>query len=129
MPREDPRDGDFTVSHWFDGFTTTHRFALEIVRSAQDGRKCCEVWYNSYCQTDEAIEHVRKTGKLDQISFGQKRDPCDGLYKKFKAVFEPQATKTPHSANIGVVVRAALPSEMPENRQASKRADSPLEGQ
>ncbi|PIA93926.1 Retinoid isomerohydrolase [Cercospora beticola] len=124
VPRDDPKDGDFAVQHWFDGFTTSHRF--EMVRSTLEDKKCSEIWYNSYCQVDEEIEHVRKTGKLDQISFGQKRDPCDGLYKKFKAVFEPQATKTPHSANIGVVVRAALPCEMPENRQGPKRADSPL---
>lgn len=102
-----PAREEFKISHWFDGFTTIHRFDL----IAGEGGRCGEVHYSSRSQTDELIEHARKTGRLDCITFGQKRDPCDSLYKKVKTVFEPHITGGPHTRNVGVVFRDILPSE------------------
>ena len=68
---------DFICSHWFDGFGHTHRF--EIV--AQDDGSS-KVFYNSRRQNDKLIENVKKTGKYGHITFGQKMDPCIGIFGK-----------------------------------------------
>ncbi|KAI7368353.1 hypothetical protein KC354_g2730 [Hortaea werneckii] len=87
----------------FDGFTTTHGFELIAGR---DG-VCDEIWYSSRCQVDELLEQARNEGRLDILSFGQKRDPCDTFYKKLKSAFVP-ATPQPNAA---VTIRPTLPSE------------------
>ncbi|KAI6816212.1 hypothetical protein KC332_g7450 [Hortaea werneckii] len=87
----------------FDGFTTTHKFELI---AGKDG-VCDEIWYSSRCQVDELLEQARNDGRLDILSFGQKRDPCDTFYKKLKSAFVP-ATPQPHAA---VAIRPTLPSE------------------
>jgi torulene dioxygenase len=107
VPRSDPKDGIMACDHWFDGFTTVHKF--DLVAGA-DG-KCSEIWYSSRSHADELIESARETGKLEGTTVGQKRrDPCDALYRKLKSVFEPVADGP--STNIGVTVRAALPCEV-----------------
>ncbi|KAI6856312.1 hypothetical protein KC343_g1544 [Hortaea werneckii] len=95
----------------FDGFTTTHKFELS---AGQDG-VCDKIWYSSRCQVDELLEQARNDGRLDILSFGQKRDPCDTFYKKLKSAFVP-ATPQPHAA---VAIRPTLPSE-----ETKLRADS-----
>jgi len=95
-------------SHWFDGFSTVHNF--ELVPGS--GGQCSEIWYSSYCQVDHLIEQARRTGRLEGITFGQKRDPCDTLYHKVKSVFAPYAATTPRTANIGVVIRDPMPGEL-----------------
>lgn len=62
-------------------------------------------------QVDEQIEQARKTGRLNDITFGQKRDPCDTLYKKLKSVFTPVDDAHHEGRNIGVTIRHVLPSE------------------
>lgn len=99
-------------SHWFDGFTTVHKF--EINPGQAD---CLEVWYSSYCQVDELIESARRTGRLNGITFGQKRDPCDTLYRKVKSVFTPILPGSPHDMNIGVTIRDILPAETLQAQQ------------
>lgn len=110
------KDGNtFSCSHWFDGFTTIHRFEL-----VQGASACTEVWYSSQSQVDETIELARETGRLDGITFGQKRDPCDTLYKKVKTMFEPVLPGTPNSMNIGVTFRDALPVEVSRSKSGEK---------
>lgn len=123
----DAKNGDFAVSHWFDGFVTVHRFEL----TKDDNGSCSEVWYSSRSQVDELVEAARQTGKYQGISFGQKRDPCDTLYKKIKTAFEPTRSEQPLAVNIGVSFRAAMPAELEKAGRApvSKRADSLFEGQ
>ena len=70
---------------------------------------------------DEQIEYARATGKLKGITFGQKRDPCDTLYQKFKTIFSPQADRTARSSNIGVALRDTLPAEAATIPDASSR--------
>ncbi|KAH9807833.1 Retinoid isomerohydrolase [Teratosphaeria destructans] len=105
VPRKDAA-GTFAASHWFDGFTTVHKFDLVAGRD-----ECSSIWYSSYSQVDELIESARASGRLEGITFGQKRDPCDSLYKKFKTMFEPVLAGIPDSMNIGVTLRSALPTE------------------
>lgn len=95
-------DGEFACSHWFDGFAHLYRF--ELIPTS-DGN--CKVLYSSRRQVDALVERVRKTGKLDGITFGQKRDPCDSLFKKIKTTFEaPLELKNPELVNVGVSVSA-----------------------
>lgn len=109
VPRSDAKDGDFKIDHWFDGFTILHKFDLV----AGDNGKCREIKYSSRYQVDELIESARKTGKLNDICFGQKRDPCDSLYKKVKTIFAPAdaSSGVKSSANIGVAFQQTLPLE------------------
>ncbi|KAK0100219.1 hypothetical protein ONS96_007504 [Cadophora gregata f. sp. sojae] len=109
--------GEYKTSHWFDGFTTIHRFS--IVEQDDGG---CSVAYNSRKQVDQLLEQIRKTGKLDGISFAQKRDPCDGVYQKLKAVFEPARAKDPYQSNVGVTI-TTNPSGL-QQRDPKKTASS-----
>jgi torulene dioxygenase len=100
-------EGEFSLSHWFDGFTTVHRF--QIVPTPEGP---CRVLYNSRRQVDDLVDAVRKTGRLDGISFGQKRDPCASLFQKVKSVFETTGVGTassPQKINVGVTIAPNVP--------------------
>jgi torulene dioxygenase len=101
--KENTVSGEFRVSHWFDGFTHVHRFQLISTPSG------CTVLYNSRRQVDDLLEIVRKTGKLDGISFGQKREPCTSFFAKLKSVFEPQRSGNPQLENVGVTIALNAP--------------------
>ncbi|KAE8382961.1 carotenoid oxygenase [Aspergillus bertholletiae] len=90
----DGENGDtFQVSHWFDGFSETHRFRLVGSDATQPSMR---VFYNSRFSTDYLMEEARKTGRLEKISFGQKRDPCKTVFQKAQSEFSPD----PSSANM-----------------------------
>jgi torulene dioxygenase len=91
---------DYERHHWFDGFSTVHRFELI---AQPDGT--CKVRYNSHTQCDRLIELCRKTGKLDGVSFGQKRDPCESIFHKVKTVFGSKHDRGNfQNANVGVTI-------------------------
>ncbi|KAF5863656.1 hypothetical protein ETB97_009589 [Aspergillus alliaceus] len=92
----------FQVSHWFDGFSETHRFRLVAPDSAHSFMR---VFYNSRFSTDHLIEQARKTSCLGQLSFGQKCDPCKTVFQKAQSEFSPD----PSSANIGVTLSINMP--------------------
>jgi torulene dioxygenase len=69
--------GRFSCSHWFDGFGQTYRF--EII-AEEDG--LMKVMYNSRRSNDALIEKMKKTRRADGITFGQRRDPCIGIFGK-----------------------------------------------
>lgn len=100
-----------------DGFTTAHRFQMI---EKDDGT--CKVTYNSRKQVDQLLEHVRKTGKLEGVSFGQKRDPCNSFYQKLKGVFEPQRSQNPYRVNTGVTITPNQSGIRP--KQASQKGTS-----
>ncbi|KNG80519.1 putative dioxygenase [Aspergillus nomiae NRRL 13137] len=107
----------FQVSHWFDGFSETHRFQLVAPDTTHSSLK---VFYNSRFSTDFLIEEARKTGRLGKISFGQKRDPCKTVYQKAQSEFNPD----PSSANVGVTLSVNMPGldkAMKESDQSSGR--------
>ncbi|KAJ7712563.1 carotenoid oxygenase [Mycena metata] len=109
------KDGEFACSHWFDGFAHLYRF--ELVPTDHGN---CKVLYSSRRQVDQLIERVRKTGRLNGVTFGQKRDPCDTLFKKIKTAFEP--TKSLAEAelfNVGVSISANV-AGFPSAKEGSK---------
>lgn len=100
----------YAPSHWFDGFSHLHRF--QIVPSAEDPTTC-KVLYNSRRQVDELIELARKNGRLEGITFGQKRDPCETFFQKVKTTFAPAyhvRKVSPGIMNIAVTVHANVGS-------------------
>ncbi|KYK57339.1 carotenoid cleavage dioxygenase 1 [Drechmeria coniospora] len=101
--------GTHYVSHWFDGFAHTHKF--DIIAS-EDGDGPMTVVYSSRRQSDEYVAAVKKMGWRHSISFGQKADPCVGIFAKFMSLFVPRRL------NNNVVVLPnfpGLPDRQPEN--------------
>ena len=99
----------FSVSHWFDGFSQTHRFVL---LPPEDGEYITCVTYNSRHTCDNLIEHVRKTGDLSSISFGQQEDPCSSFFKKVMSSFQAITAKNGSDAsrvNVGVTLKPNMP--------------------
>ncbi len=105
---KDTARGDFSLSHWFDGFSSVHRF--EIAPSATStNTNGMKVTYNSRTNVDILIEKIRSTGRYEQLTFGQKRDPCDGLFKKFKTAFTIPRGQDAEESNIGVTIAPDVP--------------------
>jgi torulene dioxygenase len=99
-----------------------HRF--QIVAPATSG-SCTKVLYNSRGNVDKIIEHIRKTGSLQQFTFGQKRDPCQSLFKKVMTVFTlPQNV----DSNIGVTLSVNLPGFESVDGSASGTANKHASG-
>ncbi|OJJ71243.1 hypothetical protein ASPBRDRAFT_196758 [Aspergillus brasiliensis CBS 101740] len=96
----------FRVSHWFDGFSETHRFQLLAPDSTHPSMR---VLYNSRFSTDGLIEEVRQTGEMHKISFGQKRDPCKVVYQKVQTEYEREEKPTASTANVGVTLSINMP--------------------
>ncbi|RAK86752.1 dioxygenase, partial [Aspergillus costaricaensis CBS 115574] len=96
----------FRASHWFDGFSETHRFQLLAPDSTHPSVR---VLYNSRFSTDALIEQVRQTGEMHKLSFGQKRDPCKVVYQKVQTEYEPEEKPTSTTANIGVTLSINMP--------------------
>ncbi|KAJ5089973.1 Carotenoid oxygenase [Penicillium argentinense] len=94
----------FKLSHWFDGFSQTHRFQI-IAPDAFDSP--LRILYNSRFSTDKRIEYIRKTGSLNMMSFGQRRDPCKALFNKAQSEFVP--SKGPSTTNVGVTLSVNMP--------------------
>jgi torulene dioxygenase len=101
----DTENGDtFKISHWFDGFSQTHRFQI---LAPDESHPTTRVFYNSRMSTDLLIEEVRKTGSLEKLSFGQKRDPCKAVFHKVQTTYAPE--NEPSSHNIGVTLSVNMP--------------------
>ena len=109
---------NFERSHWFDGFAQVHRF--EMV-AQPDGT--CKVFYNSRRQNDPLIEKAKREGTLKEITFAQKRDPCDTFFKKLKSAFQPatQGSKDPGMVVVGVTVHANSPLTPAKYKKESGR--------
>lgn len=106
---------DVSVHHWFDGFSCLYRF--EIV----PGDGGCKVLYSSRQQVDNLVEHVRRTGKIEQITFAQKRDPCVAFFQKLKTVFFSAAENSdPKTRNVGVTVHPEIDGD---SRRLVSRTD------
>ena len=93
----------FSIDHWFDGFSQNHRF--QIIQSDSSTR----VIYSSRQSVDPLIENIRKTGKLNRLSFGQKRDPCVSFFKKVMSMFIPDPEAPLDQPNIGVTLSVNPP--------------------
>ncbi|KAM0328604.1 hypothetical protein ACHAQA_005014 [Verticillium albo-atrum] len=103
---EDTKSGTVHISHWFDGLAHTHRFDIIEDESAASGVR---VQYSSRRQSEAIEKHIKDSGQYRAVSFGQRSDPCVGMFAKFMSVF--RRVKMEHSANIvniGVTVNADI---------------------
>lgn len=91
--------GTFKVSHWFDGFETVHRFQI-----LQDEGGDIKVMYNSRNTVDQLILNVQSTGMLDNVTFAQKRDPCQSYFSKVTSVFWPAGDNSGRNKSVGVTL-------------------------
>ncbi|KAE9381006.1 hypothetical protein N431DRAFT_396311 [Stipitochalara longipes BDJ] len=116
---------NFSCSHWFDGFAQTYRF--EII-AEEDGTT--KVVYNSRRANDALIERARKSGKYGGITFGQRRDPCVGIFGKVMSVFRPGPSKEiadPGLVNVGVTIHPNMPG-LPSPRPKGEKGHLPSTG-
>ncbi|KAI1121172.1 carotenoid oxygenase [Nemania abortiva] len=105
---ENTPKGTFKTTHWFDGFAHTHRF--DIITDPHNTKGPVQVQYVSRHQAKEYVDAIRKTGQLPGLSFGQRQDPCIGIFGKFMSVFRREEPEpAPTSANVCVTVHADLP--------------------
>ncbi|KAL2870252.1 carotenoid oxygenase family protein [Aspergillus lucknowensis] len=109
----------FQVSHWFDGFSQTHRFQLVPADDTSSGMR---VFYNSRFSTDNLVEGFRKTGSVQGVTFAAPRDPCKAMYQKVQSTFEQQEQGEEESesyktedANIGVTLSVNMPGLSPSS--------------
>lgn len=71
------------LSHWFDGLATVHRFTI----SPPSAGTAAKITHASRLTSSGILTRVRRTGSLSGFTFGQKHDPCESLYAKFKSCF------------------------------------------
>ncbi|KAI0973927.1 carotenoid oxygenase [Xylaria arbuscula] len=115
---ENTPKGTFKTTHWFDGFAHTHKF--EIISDSHAPKVPVRVQYSSRHQAEDYVDAIRKTGRVPGLSFGQRQDPCIGIFGKLMSVFKREEQKpTPASANICVTVHADLPGLVSNLRQKS----------
>ncbi|KAI1161211.1 carotenoid oxygenase [Nemania serpens] len=108
--------GTFKTTHWFDGFAHTHRF--QIIADPRYPREPVRVEYTSRHQAEDYVESIRKTGRLLGLSFGQRQDPCVGIFGKIMSVFRREEPEpAPASANVCVTVHTDLPGFTSNSRK------------
>ncbi|KAB5539419.1 carotenoid cleavage dioxygenase 1 [Coniochaeta sp. 2T2.1] len=117
---EDTSAGTFDISHWFDGLAHTHRFdiiadedpgddvtATNGVEDSARPSAPLKVLYSSLRQSDNLVQDIKKHGRVRAICFGQRSDPCVGLYSKFMTAFVKPPKDAPD--NISVTVQTKIP--------------------
>ena len=115
----------WTASHWFDGFTQVHRFHI---LPPQDTKSVSRVLYNSRSSIDSVLESIRQSGSLKNFTFGQKRDPCQSLFRKVMAFFVPAPNdllNKPDGHNVGVTVSVNMPGFTPQGVPGKAKGEAP----
>ncbi|TEA08884.1 Beta,beta-carotene 15,15'-dioxygenase [Colletotrichum sidae] len=117
---EDTPQGTYYISHWFDGLAHTHKFDIvapqsasraefaSTPRSASASGGAARVVYTSRRQSDELVDAIRTAGPESRFTFGQRRDPCIGIFGKIMSLFLRETTP-----NICVAVNANVPGLTP----------------
>ncbi|KAF2266478.1 beta carotene dioxygenase [Lojkania enalia] len=90
----------WAAGHWFDGLSAVHRFQIDFNENDE-----AQVTYRSRRIVDRYLEIVKKTGTMDNITFGAKRDLCKSFFQKVMSMF----ISGPDSENIGVTVSINMP--------------------
>ncbi|KAK0615169.1 carotenoid oxygenase [Bombardia bombarda] len=103
---EDTVSGTFYTSHWFDGLAHTHRFEI-----MSDENGTVQMTYSSRRQGDDMVEHIKKHGSRTHYSFGQRSDPCLGLFSKVMSTWRATQSKPEERwiENISVAVHPNFP--------------------
>ncbi|KAI0014957.1 carotenoid oxygenase [Xylariomycetidae sp. FL0641] len=117
----DTPKGTFRTTHWFDGFSHSHKFSI-LAGDSEDAP--VRVEYSSRRQAEDYVAAIRETGKLPGLSFGQRQDPCIGLFAKVMSLFQPArgaAGKSPSSLNICVAVNENVPGLCSKDQQQQQQ--------
>lgn len=77
-----------------------HRF--DIIPNTQDTGQKVRVQYSSRFQSEELVRQIKATGTTKAASFGQRTDPCIGMFSKVMSFFHISEPST----NIGVTVQS-----------------------
>ncbi|CAI6099658.1 unnamed protein product [Clonostachys chloroleuca] len=101
------------VSHWFDGFAHMHKFDI-IPSSVPGDENATIVRYSSRLQAETFVDDIKRRGWRSGISFGQRADPCVGIFSKFMSLFHPI------QANNAVVIERNLPGPWSETSRAAQ---------
>ncbi|KAI1204417.1 carotenoid oxygenase [Annulohypoxylon truncatum] len=110
---DDTPKGTFRTTHWFDGLGHTHKF--NIIADPTNADAPVRVEYSSRRQSQALYDDIKKTGRRHDISFGQRIDPCVGIFAKIMSVWRgPPIDQGPDYNNIAVVVHGNVPG-LPSN--------------
>ncbi|KAF9261005.1 carotenoid oxygenase [Marasmius fiardii PR-910] len=106
IPTANDSENKVDIQHWFDGLSMNHRF--EIFPGGQ------RVSYRSRKASEDFEQHISEEGKIPGISFAQKPDICESIFKKFFTVFQqmrspPTPGGTPSSVNVQVTLTPDMP--------------------
>ncbi|TPX13795.1 uncharacterized protein E0L32_005739 [Thyridium curvatum] len=102
---ENTKVGTFNITHWFDGIAHLHRFDILPPGEGDNAASGVRVQYSSRRPTEAFVKDIQATGMIRALSFGQRADPCVGMFSKFMTMFKrPECYE-----NIGVTVHANLP--------------------
>lgn len=113
----------YKTSHWFDSFAQVHRF--QIHAPTPDSPKV-RVTHNSRLTSDGVVERVKRTGSLNDFTFGAKRDPCKSLFQKAQALFAPVRGDGKYPGDVNVSV--ALTANFPGLSRSAERVNGRVEG-
>lgn len=92
------------IQHWFDGLGMNHRFEIH-----PDGQR---VSYSSRTSCEDYEAQTSEQGKPPWITFGQKPDICESIFRKFFTIFQ-QITSSTKPSPSGVNVQVTLSPDMP----------------
>lgn len=102
--------GTVLIQHWFDGLAHLHRFDIVPATGDSSTSQPVRVLYSSRRQGDEFVKYVQDKGSFgDTVSFGQRSDPCVGMFSKVMSCFRAldQGSKARLYDNLNVAVLPA----------------------
>jgi torulene dioxygenase len=111
------------VHHWFDGLALHHRF--EIFPGGQ------RVSYRSHSGAEDFQKQMADAGEYPAISFGQKGDPCQSIFRKFFTFFMTMRNlgtgpaPSPSGVNISVTLTPNMPGWEAETRDLPTPSSGP----
>ncbi|KAI1404213.1 carotenoid oxygenase [Hypoxylon fuscum] len=116
---EDTPKGTFRTTHWFDGFGHSHKF--HIVANLGNEEAPVKVEYSSRRQSQALVDAVRRNGRRPDVCFGQRADPCIGLFGKIMSVWRGAPTsRDPDFDNVCVTVQSNVPGLPSQARGAAE---------
>lgn len=65
--------------------------------------------YNSRLTSDGLLQEVKRTGRLDEITFAAKYEPCKSFFKKAQSVFQATRSRATAEKNVGVTFSVNFP--------------------
>jgi torulene dioxygenase len=94
------------IQHWFDGLAMHHRF--EIFPGGE------RVSYRSHNGADDLERQIAETGRYPTFSFGQRKDPCQTIFRNFFTAFQAMramgaSSLSPSGINVSVTLTPDMP--------------------